>query len=86
MEKCCCCCCCCFFFTRNVVLFHGRSTSTHVFLDHNGLTSAPHDKLITLFFFLLCFAHKQKIMNKLFRTTLLSGPTTARFSVGQKQN
>ena len=40
-----------FFFTRNVVLFHGRSTSTDVFLDHNGLTSAPHDKLITLFFF-----------------------------------
>ena len=69
-----------------MVLFHGRSTSTDVFLDHNGLTSAPHDKLITLFFFLLCLALKQKIMNKLFRTTLLSGPTTARFSVGQKQN
>ena len=50
IEKCCYC-CCFFFFTRNVVLFHGRSTSTHVFLDHNGLTSAPHDKLITLFFF-----------------------------------
>ena len=69
-----------------MVLFHGRGTSTDVFLDHNGLTSAPHDKLMTLFFLLLCFAHKQNIMNKLFQTTLLSGPTTVLFSVGQKQN
>ena len=80
-----------------MVLFHGRGNSSDVFLDHD-LSSALHDKLMTLFFIIIFiiiylfiylfiyFAHKQKMMNKLFRTMLLSGLIIARFSVCQKQN